>query len=186
MMCLVRLFLQMAKTAVPLLILSGPVGVGKTTIGQEVSSLLSADNVAHTFIDLDALTQTFPRPPDDPYGDRLALSNLRQVWANSLAAGSGNLIVARVVETRSAVDRIQDAVPHSSPKVCQLRASRNALGERVRRRELGSARDWHEIRALELYPNLAKDGPCDFVVETEGRLPPNIAREIVAQVTWST
>jgi shikimate kinase len=44
--------------------LSGPIGVGKTTVGQDVSNLLERSNAAHSFIDLDAMAQTYPRPPD--------------------------------------------------------------------------------------------------------------------------
>ena len=175
----------MAEISFPLLTVSGPIGVGKTTIGQEISTLLDGWNIAHTFIDLDALTQTYPRPPDDRFGYRLAFLNLRDVWANSVSAGSRNLIVARVVETRSRLEEIERALPGCKSTICQLRASNETLLERVRKRELGSGRDWHERRALDLALLLRKNGPADFVVETDGRSPPDIASDIAAHVTWS-
>lgn len=97
----------MAEIALPLLVISGPVGVGKTTVGNEVSNVLNRQGIAHTFIDIDSLAETYPRPPDDRFGNRLALLNLRDVWANCVAAGSRNLIVARVVEWTT--DRGSDA-----------------------------------------------------------------------------
>ena len=51
-----------------LLLISGPVGVGKTTVANELSTLLEVDGIAHTFVDLDALTYTFPRSASDAFG----------------------------------------------------------------------------------------------------------------------
>ena len=176
----------MAAISIPLLVISGPVGVGKTTVGNEVSTSLERRGVAHTFIDLDTLAETYPRPSDDRFGARLALSNLRAVWINCAAAGSRNLIVARVVETRGELEDIQQAIPGSRPTVCQLRASDEMLIDRVRIREVGSGRDWHEVRALELAQSLQRRAPADFVVDTDDRSVPQIADEIVGQVEWAT
>jgi len=64
---------------VPLLIISGPVGVGKTTVAEELNSILSREGIAHTYIDLDVLAETYPRLADDRFNSRLALRNLRDV-----------------------------------------------------------------------------------------------------------
>jgi len=178
--------LTMATNVIPLLVISGPVGVGKTTIGNEVSSVLERRGIAHTFIDMDALAQTYPRLPEDRFGEQLALRNLRDVWANCAAMGSKNLIVARVVETKQDVENIQFAAPGSRPLVCQLHATRESLIERVRKRELGAGRDRHETRALELAQSLRDKAPADFVVETDGQSILDIAKEIVAKVAWVT
>lgn len=45
---------------VPLLLLSGTVGVGKTSVVAEICEILSAREVPHTFVDLDALTCSWP------------------------------------------------------------------------------------------------------------------------------
>jgi DNA polymerase III delta prime subunit len=176
----------MATIPIPLLLISGPVGVGKTTVGNEVSSSLERRGVAHTFIDMDALAWTYPRPPDDRFGKKLALLNLRDVWTNCAAKGSHNLIIARVIETRQDVEQIERAVPGARSLVCQLRANDETLIDRVRTRELGSGRDWHEARALELARSLQNKAPADFVVDTDGRLVSDIADEIVGQVEWAT
>ena len=172
----------MAK--VTLLLLSGPVGVGKTTLGNEISAILEERGVPHSFIDLDGLTQTFPRSPDDRFGNRLALANLRDVWANCAAAGSRNLIVARVIETQHDLDRIRDCIPGSQPVLCQLRAGDRTLVARVDSRELGAGRDWHVARTLELARTLEQSAPADITVDTEDRTPPDIAGEITSRVAW--
>ena len=85
---------------IPLLIISGPVGVGKSTIADEVSNRLVQDGTSHSQIDLDALAECYPRPADDRFADRLALVNLRDVWRNCFATGSRDLIIAQVKWSR--------------------------------------------------------------------------------------
>ena len=170
----------------PSLVISGAVGVGKTTVGNEVSTILAQAAVAHTFIDLDAPTMTYPRPQNDRFGDHLALQNLRAVWANCTAAGSRNLIIARVVETMADLSRLQHALPRAKWLLCQLRANEPTLIERVRSREHGLGRDCHEARALELARSLKKTAPADFIVETEGRSVTDIAQGLFEQVEWAT
>lgn len=167
-----------------LLLISGPVGVGKTTIANELSVLLEADDIPHTFVDLDALTYTFPRPDDDPYGDRLALENLRAVWANARLQCARNLIIPRVVETATYPGRIAETVGIDNPVVCRLTASDKTLLERVRMREKGSGRDWHEKRALQLSFLLDQIGLEDFCISTDDRTICDVAREIKGRVNW--
>ena len=51
---------------VPVLLLTGPSGVGKTTVAYEVSAMLAARDVAHALIDTDNLTTSIRRPPTIP------------------------------------------------------------------------------------------------------------------------
>ena len=174
----------MADQPIPLLIISGPVGVGKTSVGNEVSVQLEDRGVAHTFVDLDALAMTFPRPPDDPFASRLACANLRDMWRNCAAAGSKNLIIARVVESPRHVEDIQNVLPPSAATVCQLTASDETLATRVGQREIGAEYEWHADRAVQLARSLPTAAPPDFFVETDGRTVTEIARDVVARVDW--
>ena len=88
----------MAPTTVPLLVISGSMGTGKTTVLSEASDLLGEAGIAHAAIDLDWLAVMHPQR--EPYGQRLALANLAAVWPTYAAAGAERLIVARVVEDR--------------------------------------------------------------------------------------
>ena len=175
----------MAEHPIPLLILSGPIGVGKSTVGDEVSVFLTRQDVPHTFVDLDALAQTFPRPADDPYGSRLALQNLADLWRNCYAAGARNIIVARVVETVEELKGIVAAIPNSRATLCHLRADKTALQDRVKKREVGSLLDWHLKRTQELALSLERTSPFDFAIETSGHTPPVIAQEIFERMNWS-
>ena len=153
---------------VPLLLISGPVGVGKTSVGFEVSDLLCEQGVAHTFIDWDQLRYTYPRPVGDRFGDQLGMKNLRDVWRNAVAAGSRNLIIASVIETWADVEDIRQVVPGADVVVCQLQARVETLAVRVRQREKGKGLDWHLRRSAELAEILAGEAvPVDFKMWTD-------------------
>ena len=169
--------------AVPTLLISGPVGVGKTTVGYEVSSVLVEQGVAHTFVDLDVLAQTYPAPPGDRFNTGLALTILGDLWRRASAAGSRNLVLSRVLETEEGLQALRAALPDSDVFVVQLRASATTLVERVGVREVGSGYDWHAARAVELL-DLLERAPADARIETDGRAVPDVASEVAALVTW--
>lgn len=87
------------EARVPVLIIPGPPGAGKTTIAFAVSDRPQGAGSPHAVVDLDALGWCYPRPEDDPFHMDLRLTNLSAVWANHHAAGARRLVVATVVET---------------------------------------------------------------------------------------
>lgn len=171
-------------TSIPLLIISGPVGVGKTSSAEEVSNALVERSVPHTLLDLDCLAGTYPRELNDRFGSKLMLTNLRSVWRNCAAAGSKNLVLARVIETDTDKDAIAECIPHAATVVCQLQARNETLVTRVRKREIGTGAQWHEQRSLELATSLKTSAPADFVVDTDGKSIVDAANEIVSKVSW--
>src|SRR5215831_6956173 len=86
---------------VPVLVITGPVGVGKSTIAAEAAWLLRQADVPHALVDLDRIEQCWPVPADDPWNERVAHRNLACVWVNYQQAGAGRLILTRVLEDRS-------------------------------------------------------------------------------------
>jgi len=167
-----------------LLLISGSVGVGKTTIGNELSTLLEADEVRHTYMDLDALAYTFPRSSSDPFGDELAIENLIAVWANCRKRGSENLIIPRVIDSKAYAQKISDAVGIPNPVICRLTASDQTLLQRVRTREIGSNLSWHENRTIDLSAELDKSAIEDFTIETDARSITDIATDIMQRISW--
>jgi hypothetical protein len=57
-------------TSVPVLVITGPVGVGKSTIAAEAAWLLRQADVPHALIDLDRIEQSWPVPADDPGNEK--------------------------------------------------------------------------------------------------------------------
>lgn len=168
-----------------LLLISGPVGVGKTTTAHEVSEQLEALGVPHTMVDLDALAQTYPRPADDPFGQRLALENLGSVWRAGRRAGARNLIIARVIEDVTELDDYRRATGIERIELVTLMATPRVLEQRVRRRELGSGVAWHVERALELRELLEAAELPGAVIDADGSSVQEIARAVVESVEWS-
>lgn len=167
-----------------LVLISGPVGVGKTTLGEELSGTLESAGVAHTFVDLDGLSKTYPRPEDDRFGEKIALKNLGAIWTHAFEQGVRNLIVARVIETHEGAKRIEQAVSARRSVVIELGASDETLLGRVRKREIGTGRAWHERRALELSGLLKRSGIADVSVDTDRKSVQTIANELHQQIGW--
>jgi GTPase SAR1 family protein len=173
---------------VPTILVTGPVGVGKTTMIDRMSGLLRAANVPHAAVDFDQLTAAFPRSPDDDkWGTQLGLANLASIWRNYHGAGAQRLLIARVLEARSELEGYRTAIPGAEITVVRLRASLKVLRARLRERGGADAGlQWHLDRAVELAPQMDESRVEDVLVETEERDPGDIAREILVQLGWLT
>ena len=169
---------------VPVLLITGPVGVGKTTVAHEAGTLLAAAGIPHAVVDLDAFACLSPSPPDDRHNTRIALKNLAAVWANYAPAGAERLVLARVIESRDELQPLRDAVPGADMAVVRLRATHDVLTARVSGREVGSSRARHLYRTIELAEQMERDRVEDHVVETSGRGVVDIAREVLQRAGW--
>ncbi len=169
---------------VPTLIVTGPVGVGKTRVAYEIANLLEEVALPHACIDLDTLRSCYPRPPQDRFNLALGLKNLGVIWENCRLAGATHLILADVVESPGERADYQLAVPGAAITIVRLRATIATLTARVGGRETGSGLDWHLRRAAELAAQMDRDQVEDFVVETDGRAVTTIAHEIIDRCGW--
>ena len=173
----------MTPPPVPLLIISGSLGTGKTTVLNEATDLLTEAGIPHAAIDLDALAVMHPRL--EPHGVGLLFANLASIWPNYAAAGAERLIVARVVEERAELERYRAAVPGAEIVVCRLTAPVSLMHERLRVREPGMYQEWALARAAELDGILARAGVEDFVVDNgPGRSVGDVAWEVLARAGW--
>lgn len=169
---------------VPTLIITGPVGVGKTSVVGEISHVLAERGLAHATGDMDDFAEFFPRPPDDPFGRTVSLQNLMAVWRNYHAAGAERLVLAEVVLGEDVLDGIREAVPGAEITLCRLRAPVAVLRDRVRSRELGAGLQSHVEMAAKLAGLFDRLSLPHFVVDTENRSIRPIAEEIVIQAGW--
>lgn len=169
-------------TRVPLLILSGTVGAGKSSVGAAISGLLKAREVPHAFVDLDALAVSWPE--HGRFNEELALRNLASVWENFRSAGAQRLVIAYVVESRGDLRRYEEAVPGAEITVCRLVASQATREARLRKRETGSGLAWHLNRTAELEAILQQAAVEDFCVENDGRPLEAVALEVLQKAGW--
>ena len=105
---------------VPVIVITGNMGAGKTTILAEASDLLTGAGIVHAAIDLDTLGMG--HVPEEGWSD-LPYRNLACVWHNYAAAGASRLMVAEALESGRDIDRIQQAVPGAEIIVCRLSAT---------------------------------------------------------------
>lgn len=176
---------NVARVKVPTIIVTGPVGVGKSTVAEVMGYLLLAANVPHANVDFDQLRACYPRPADDDrWGTRLGLANLAAMWLNYQRSGARRLIVAAVVESRAELEGYRDAIPDADIRIVRLRATRETLEARVRQRGPWRDLEWHLNRTVELAAHMDAQPVEDMLVETEDRDPTTIARDILDRAGW--
>ena len=171
------------NTDVNLLVISGSMGSGKTTILSEASDLLVRSDIPHAAIDLDWLSVMHPAP--DAGGDRLMLEGLAAIGPIYVKAGAERLIVAGVVDHRSDLDDFGRAVPGAVPKICLLKAPKATMHRRLRTREPGLFQREEMRKSSELDDVLARAGAEDFSVDNDdGRSVTDVANEVLLKVRW--
>ena len=171
--------------AVPTVVVTGPVGVGKTTVAFEMMELLEEREVGHAFFDLDGLTYFYPKPTDDRFGERFALDALGHLFPRLQAQGVERLILARVLWEPDSLAHYELAIPEAEIRIVRLTAPLEVIQERIRRREAGAAVDWYLRRAAELDEHWREHPVGDVLVETSNRSVRSIAEEILSAVGWT-
>jgi ribose 1,5-bisphosphokinase PhnN len=168
---------------IPTVIVTGPVGVGKTTVATAVADLLDANGLAYALVDMDALRACFPRPVDDPFHTALGFRNLAAIWNNFRAAGAERLVLADVVESAD-LSPYRQAIPGADITVVRLVASPDSIAQRLRGREDGAALAWHLARAEELASLMARVAVGDVVIDANEGTPAALAAVILARIGW--
>ncbi|HMC78774.1 MAG TPA: hypothetical protein VKH34_16615 [Vicinamibacterales bacterium] len=166
---------------IQVLVISGSMGSGKTTVMAEASDLLAAHGTIHAAVDLDALG--VGHVPEGAWPD-LAYKNLAAVWKNFSLAGATNLLLAEAVESRDELDRIAAAIPDCDIIVCRLTAPLGTMQRRVAGREPGMLQATFVARVAELESILDDADLEDFAVGNDGRSVTDVAREVLVGAGW--
>lgn len=170
---------------VPVLLLSGSMGAGKTTVMGEIADLLTEADISHATLDFDWLAQVHPHTPDDPHGSALAFRNLKAIWPNYRAAGVERLVIARVVERREELAGYRDAIPGADIVLCRLTAPIETMHDRLRLREPGIYLPKFLARSTELERILSDARAEDFAVSNgPDRNITDVAREVLQRAGW--
>lgn len=170
------------------LLIGGRSGVGKTTIGWEVSARLRAAAVAHVVVDGDFMGQAHPAPEDDPDRSRITERNLTAVWGNFAALGHCRLVYVNtlcVLPETAGMFRRAMGVNVRMIRVL-LTASDATAARRLTGRELGS--ELKEGLAVSHRKARLLDArvPSDTVrVATDERSVMDIAGEVAAMTGWA-
>jgi predicted kinase len=122
------------------LLIGGRAGVGKSTVGWEVSARLRAVAVAHAIIEGDFMGQVHPAPEGDPRRSKIVERNLTAVWANFAQLGYRRLINTNTVSVLPGTTSMFERAMGAGVRIVRvlLTASDATAGERLAGRELGS------------------------------------------------
>ncbi|NGO72372.1 hypothetical protein G5C65_29275 [Streptomyces sp. SB3404] len=171
-----------------MLLIGGRAGVGKTTVGWEISARLRAAEVSHAVLEGDFLGLVHPAPKGDPRRLEIIESNLPAVWANFARFGYRRLIYTSTVSVLPEATGMFERAMGAGVRFVRvlLTASDATTGERLAGRELGSELDRSlkgSARKARLLDEAA--APADTVrVATDGRHVVDIAHEVVAATGW--
>lgn len=169
---------------IPTLVITGPVGVGKSSTAFALSDQLNAAGQPHGVIDVDYLRTCYPSPENDPFNMALGLRNIAAVCANYRAAGATKLLLVDVVETPEQRADYEQAIPGAQVQIIRLTASLDTLRQRLQGRETGDDLRWHVARAAELSALMAAQGIGDIVIATDGQSAQQVAQAIRQRVGW--
>ena len=110
----------MVSERIPAVVVTGPVGAGKSTTVDAISTLLGELPLRHAVIDMDHLRRLSPNPENDRFGVQLGYRNLAAIWPNLLETGIRCAVLADVVETRAQVRDYEAAMPNAEVTVVRL------------------------------------------------------------------
>jgi phosphosulfolactate synthase (CoM biosynthesis protein A) len=172
----------MATTAEAVLVITGSMGSGKTTVMFEASDVLRLAGICHASIDLDALGT--PYLPTEQAGCDVSRRNLQCVWQNYAELGLRRLLLATAIETQADLESLKSAVPAGKWVICRLRAPIAIMEARVRSREPGIMQEELVARVPVLEEILDRSQLEDFSVANDGRPVTDVAREVLARGGW--
>ncbi|WP_392671447.1 AAA family ATPase [Streptomyces sp. LN785] len=152
-----------ASDPLQVLWLCGPAGVGKTTVGWELFTRLTASGLPAGYVDIDHLGIFLPGPPEDPELHRMKTRNLAAVLANFHEGGARCVVVSGVVDPEQGV--YADELPGITLTVCRLRADREELA----RRFIGRGMQTHRVQeTLDEADVMDVSGFGDVCIDTTG------------------
>jgi predicted kinase len=164
-----------------LIVITGTMGSGKTTVMAEASDMLMARGVRHAAIDLDALGIAYV--PGTRLED-LVYRNLWSVWSNYAALGIDRLLLAAAVENPAELNKIRAVLPDAATVICRLTASLKTMEERVSVREPGILHDTFVARVAELDAILDAARLEDFLLSNDDRPVSEVATDLLARAGW--
>jgi DNA polymerase III delta prime subunit len=158
----------------PLLLIIGPPGVGKSSAARELSRLLEDGRIACTYVDrddfgVDGLLH------EDP------LVDLQQMLPSCVAEGAERLVVAWRIGSDAELSRFRASLPWAQITVCRLRARPEELLNRIASGEQSFLRLHLQSMALEMAPRLEREASEDIVLATDDASPQLVAVRALRQ-----
>lgn len=161
------------------IVVTGPVGAGKSTVMAAATDMLAARGISHVGIDMDYLRWVYPEPPGDSFGAELGYRNLGAMWPNLREGNPRCVVIADVVEHPAQARKYEAAMPGVRVIVARLDVPLPVILERLEGRERPETIAWYRNRAPELQGIMAREGVGDIVIDVGIRTPDDVAGEIL-------
>jgi gluconate kinase len=174
----------MVDEIVRAVLLTGPVGAGKTAVAMELGELLAERRLSTAVIDLDWLGWFHPASSDGPSPDELIVENLASVWPRFREAGARYFVLARALTEREQVDALRRALPDVELTVVLIAASQAAIAERLGRRDEGVVLHEHLAESTEMAAALERARLEDVRIENERPPVRDAAEELLSALGW--
>ena len=180
------------QESIDILLITGPAGIGKSTLCWEIGARLARSGVAYAIIETDELDRVFPRPTQEqlqavrPGTSDVSALNLAAMWQTYRALGHTRLVMSGVM-MHLEFDRrwIRAAIPEANITVVRLVGSEVSLLQRVDRREIGSGRDEQAQRSLRQLNRIsAEPTGTSIVVQTDDKTPADLAEIVLKAARW--
>jgi adenylylsulfate kinase len=169
-------------------VLNGTGGSGKTTTAEALAALLVRHGVPRAVVDIDAVRQLWPSPPDDPFQQSIAVANVSAVARNYREAGASRLVLAGVVESMEDLDGLRQAVAPWELAVCRSVVDPEVAAHRLRSRHAPDVVDWSLEWHLNRSPVLARilDGVAvdDWTVDVTDDSRAQVAEQVATYLGW--
>ena len=167
-----------------LLIITGSMGGGKSTVLGEASDILTQRQMVHATIDVDALggAHLLSATADD----EVMYKNLESVCQNYRAAGIRRFLLARALEDAAQLRLCRKIVPAEDIAVCRITASLAVMTRRVEMRESGIWQRAYIARVAVLDAILDRSRLEHFTVVNENRSVTEVALEMLVKAGWIT
>lgn len=161
------------------IIITGTVGVGKTTTMAALTAYLEDHDVPCAGIDMDALRWFYPHPEGDRFGSAVGRKHLAYLAASYHELGIPLIVLADVVEHDNDRDALVAAMPQFDVHVVRLRLGMDAVLAQLRQREAPERLPWYLHRAPELEAIQDAANVGDTIIDIGDRTPGEIAELIV-------
>jgi predicted ABC-type ATPase len=166
-------------------VITGPVGSGKSTTGWALHDLLIERRIPTALIDMDYLRAAWPVV--SPFNHELGYTNFAAIAVHHAALGVRTFVVADVVEEVDQRARYVECVPGADVTIVRLDVPLPVIEARLRRRESAESLQWYLDRAPELIEIQRRKAIGDLIVPVAPEDEPGvIAGRIFAQAGLAT
>ena len=175
----------MEMPTVPIAVVTGTIGVGKSTVAAAMSELLHERSIRHALIEVDSLGEVYPAPdPKDPYSNDLAMTILEHIWPVYLGARITRAVVTMTLENQQELEDLLTAMDSPPATVVRLTASEETRRQRIQAREFGNLRELFLEKTSEIEWKMDCFNLGDLTILNDERHPHETALEVLEQLKW--